>query len=53
MLLKSYHHLHPLLETKSSFVNIYDENNRLDIFEIMISTNELAKDTTTIHGFFY
>jgi hypothetical protein len=40
MLPKSYHHLHPLLKTKSFFINIYDEDNSLDIFDIgPLSTN--------------
>jgi len=32
MLLNSYHHLHPLLKAKSSFVHKIDEDNNLDIF---------------------
>jgi hypothetical protein len=54
MLLKSYHRVHTLFDIKSSFVNIYDEDNSSDIFEMVTRTNELlAKDTTTTHGLFY
>jgi len=44
MFLKCYHHLHPLLKTKSSFVNKFDEDNNLDIFEMVEGINELAKE---------
>jgi hypothetical protein len=44
MFLKFYHHLHPLSETKSSFVNKFDENNSLDIFEMVAHTNDLVKE---------
>jgi hypothetical protein len=45
MLLRSYHHLHPLFKIESSFVNKFDENNSLDnIFEIVVGTNEPAKE---------
>jgi hypothetical protein len=44
MLLKCYHHLHPLPKTKSSFVNKFDEDNNLDIFEMVATISELAKE---------
>ncbi len=44
MLLKCYHHLHPLLKTKSSFVNKFDEDSNLDIFEMVEGISELAKE---------
>jgi hypothetical protein len=43
MLLKSYHHLHPLFEVESSLVYKIDENKSLDIFEMVANTNELAQ----------
>ncbi len=44
MLLKCYHHLHPLPKTKSLFVNKFDEDNNLDIFEMVASITEPAKE---------
>jgi hypothetical protein len=44
MLLKCYHHLHPLLKTKSYFVNKFDEDSNLDIFEMVEGISELAKE---------
>jgi hypothetical protein len=44
MFLKFYHHLYPLSETKSSFVNKFDESNSLDIFEMVAHTNDLVKE---------
>jgi hypothetical protein len=44
LLLKSYHHLHPLAKIESSFVNKSNEDNNLDIFEMVTSTNELTKE---------
>jgi hypothetical protein len=44
ILLKCYHHLHPLPKTKSSFVNKFDEGNNLDIFEMVASISKLAKE---------
>jgi hypothetical protein len=44
LLLKSYHHLHPLSKIESSFVNKSNEDNSLDIFEMVIGTNELTKE---------
>ncbi len=41
MLLKSYHHLHPLLKAKSYFVYKNDENKNLDIFEMVAINSEL------------
>ncbi len=41
MLLKSYHHLHPLPKAKSYFVYKNDEDNNLDIFEIVVVNSEL------------
>jgi len=43
LLLKSYHHLHPLFKIENSFVNNSNEDNSLDIFDMVISTNELIK----------
>ncbi len=43
MLLKCYHHLHML--SKNTVVDqCADENCNLDIFELIINTNELAKE---------
>jgi hypothetical protein len=36
--------LHPLLKTKSSFVNKFDEDSNLDIFEMVEGISELAKE---------
>jgi hypothetical protein len=44
LLLKSYHHLHPLSKIESSFVNKSNEDNSLDIFEMVISTDDLTKE---------
>jgi len=40
MLLKSYHHLHPLSKVESSFANIREKYYSLDIFEMIININE-------------
>jgi hypothetical protein len=43
MLLKCYHHLHPL--SNNTIVDqCVDENCSLDIFELIINTNELNKE---------
>ncbi len=44
MLLKFYHHLNPLFEVESSYVYKIDEYNNLDIFEMVVNINELAKE---------
>jgi hypothetical protein len=44
LFLKSYHHLHPLSKIESSFVNKSNEDNSLDIFEMVTSTNDLTKE---------
>jgi hypothetical protein len=44
LLLKSFHHLHPLSKIESSFVNKPNEDNSLDTFEMMTSTYELTKE---------
>jgi hypothetical protein len=44
MLLKSYHHLHALPQTKSSFTTTFYEDNNLDIFEMVVGTNESTKE---------
>ncbi len=44
MLLKSYHHLHPLSKVECSFAKRSDEDCSLDIFEIVASMSELIKD---------
>jgi hypothetical protein len=44
LLLKSYHHLHPLSKIESSFVYKSNEDNSLDIFEMVISTYDLTKE---------
>jgi hypothetical protein len=44
MPLKSYYHLHPLLEVESSFLYITNENINLDMFDMVVNTNELLKE---------
>jgi hypothetical protein len=44
MLLKFYHHLHPLFEVESSFVEKNYEDTSLDIFEMVVSTNEPTRE---------
>jgi len=45
MLLKSYHHLHHVTDCEIGFANQkVDEDFSLDIFEMIISINELAKE---------
>jgi hypothetical protein len=45
MLLKCHHHLHPLAEFESVFVNInVDEDWSLDIFEQTNNTSEPTKE---------
>jgi hypothetical protein len=44
MFLKFYYHLHPLSRDKSSFVYKIDEDNNLEIFEMVINTNEPIKE---------
>jgi hypothetical protein len=51
MLLKSYHHLHPLPKAKSYFVYKNDEDNNLDIFEMVAVNNELSSQTSNITKF--
>jgi hypothetical protein len=43
MLLKSYHHLHPLFKVESSYVHKIYEDISLNIFEMVASTSELTK----------
>ncbi len=44
MLLKCHHHLHPLAESESVFVNIgVDEDCSLDVFEQIANTSEPMK----------
>jgi hypothetical protein len=43
MLLKSYYHLHPFFEVESSLAYKIDENKSLEIFEMVVNTNKLAK----------
>jgi hypothetical protein len=42
--LKSYHNLHPLSKIESSFVNNSNEDNSLDIFKMVIGTNEFTRN---------
>jgi len=44
MFSKFYHHLHPLIEVKSSFVYRIDEDNNLDIFEREVNIDEFEKE---------
>ncbi len=44
MLLKSYHHLHPLSKGEILFPNINEEDCNLDNFEMMMDISELAKE---------
>jgi hypothetical protein len=43
MLLKCYHHLHPLFENPNVNQHV-DENYTLDIFEMIVNTNEPTKE---------
>ncbi len=44
MLLKCYHHLHPMIDCEVAFANAKsDEKCSLNIFEMTTSTNELVK----------
>jgi hypothetical protein len=43
ILLKAYYHFHLLFQADSSFVDIIDQDNSLDIFEMFVRINELAK----------
>ncbi len=43
LFLKPYHHLHPCFKIESSFVNNFNEDNSLDIFDMVTNTNELIK----------
>jgi hypothetical protein len=52
MLLKFYHHLHPLFEVESSFVDKNYEDTSLDIFEMVVSTSEPSTELV-IQEFFY
>jgi len=44
MLLKSYHHLHPLFKVESSFVHKIYEDISLNIFEMVVSISEVTKE---------
>jgi hypothetical protein len=44
MFLKFYHHLHPLSKVDSSFVDKFNKDTDLDIFEMVVNTNELMKE---------
>jgi len=44
MLLKSYHHLHPLFEVERPFVHRIDEVNNFNIFEMVVNTSDLTKE---------
>jgi hypothetical protein len=44
MLLKSYHHLHPLFEVQNPFVHRIDEVNNFNIFEMVTNTIDLTKE---------
>jgi hypothetical protein len=41
--LKSYHHLHSLLQGEDSFPNRNEEDCRLDIFEMVMNSNKPMK----------
>jgi hypothetical protein len=42
--LKFHQHLHPLSKVENSFDYRIDKDNRLDIFEMVANTSELAKE---------
>jgi hypothetical protein len=45
ILLKAYYHFHPLFQADdSSFVDNIDRDNSLDIFEMFVRIDELAKE---------
>ncbi len=44
MLLKFYHHLHPLFVGESSFACKIDEDMNFEIFEMVVSTSKLVKE---------
>jgi hypothetical protein len=44
ILLKAYYHFHPLFQADSSFFDNIDQDNSLDIFEMFVRINELAKE---------
>jgi len=44
MFLKSYYHLHPLFNIESSLAYKIDEHRNLNMFEMMVTTNKLAKE---------
>ncbi len=44
MLLKSYHHLHPLFKVESPFVHSIDEDNNFNIFEMIANMSDLTKE---------
>ncbi len=44
MLLKSYHHLHPLFKVQSPFVHRIDEVNNFKFFEMVVNTSDLTKE---------
>jgi len=44
LLLRSYHHLHPIAQAKSSFVENIPEDSSLDIFDTIASASELVKE---------
>jgi hypothetical protein len=43
MLLKSYHHLHSLLQGEQSFLNRNEEDCSFDIFEMVMNNNKPMK----------
>jgi hypothetical protein len=47
MLLKCYHHLHPMIESIGCVDQIGDEDFYLDIFQQIASTNEPSKELVT------
>jgi hypothetical protein len=44
LLLRPYHHLHPIAQAKSSFVENINEDSSLDIFDTIASASELVKE---------
>jgi hypothetical protein len=49
MPLKCHHYLHPLIKFNNGFINQgIDEDRNLDFFEMIMSTNELAKNLVNI-----
>jgi hypothetical protein len=48
MLLKCYYHLHPLVEFDRGVEQKVEEDKSLDIFEMIVSTSELATKLANI-----